>query len=456
MFPLALLLATTLTLPAQSDPPPPARSMTLRDALAYAREHQPRMKVARARIGAIQREAQIPRAAWLPSVGATAQGFEATENNTTASYLGVRRVALPRIGSGSVTSSGSFRPYASTLAAVGVDQELFEFGRIAAQTAAADGLVKVEKQRADAETLDVAFAVEEAYFAVFAAKAILRASDDAYDRARAHRDLAKAGVDAGLRSPIELTRAEADLAKLDIGRLRARGGLVVAEQVFAAAVGVPDALLDVAEQPPTPADVPALNDAIEQASKRDPRLLAAFALLRAEEARTNAIGAELRPDLTLTGSFSGRAGGGPPSGNGGSADGDGLLPNVPNWDVGIVLSLPIFDAVVNARQSASRELQAVRREQVDEAATDEVVAIRQAYVSVDVARTTLPGLERAVEAALANYAQADARFRAGMGTSVELADAESVRTDAEIQLALGQFDLARARSMLGRAISEGQ
>ncbi|HEY3594591.1 MAG TPA: TolC family protein, partial [Polyangiaceae bacterium] len=351
---------------------------------------------------------------------------------------------------------GSFRPYASTLAAVGVDQELFEFGRIAAQTAAADALVEVEKQRADAETLDVAFAVEEAYFAVFAAKAILRASADAYDRARAHRDLAKAGVDAGLRSPIELTRAEADLAKLDIGRLRARGGLVVAEQVFAAAVGVPDALLDVAEQPPTPADVPALNDAIEQASKRDPRLLAAFALLRAEEARTNAIGAELRPDLTLTGSFSGRAGGGPPSGNGGSADGDGLLPNVPNWDVGIVLSLPIFDAVVNARQSASRELQAVRREQVDEAATDEVVAIRQAYVSVDVARTTLPGLERAVEAALANYAQADARFRAGMGTSVELADAESVRTDAEIQLALGQFDLARARSVLGRAISEGQ
>ena len=53
-----------------------------------------------------------------------------------------------------------------------------------------------------------------------------------------HRDLAKAGVGSGLRSPIELTRAEADLASLDIGRIRARGNLLTAETVFAAVAGV--------------------------------------------------------------------------------------------------------------------------------------------------------------------------------------------------------------------------
>ena len=74
---------------------------------------------------------------------------------------------------------------------------------------------------------------------------------------------------------------------------------------------------------------------------------------------------------------------------------------------------------------------------------------------MNVARTALPGFRRAVEAARANYAQADARFRSGLGTSVELADAEALRTDAEIQVALGEFQLARARSQFGRAISEG-
>jgi outer membrane protein TolC len=60
-----------------------------------------------------------------------------------------------------------------------------------------------------------------------------------------------------------------------------------------------------------------------------------------------------------------------------------------------------------------------------------------------------------VEAARANYDQADARFKSGLGTSVELADAEALRTEADIQLALGQFDLARARAAFGRAIAEG-
>jgi outer membrane protein TolC len=64
------------------------------------------------------------------------------------------------------------------------------------------------------------------------------------------------------------------------------------------------------------------------------------------------------------------------------------------------------------------------------------------------------GLARAVEAAQANYAQAEARFKAGLGTSLELADAEAVRTDAEIQLAVGRYDALRARAFLARLFAE--
>jgi outer membrane protein TolC len=75
-------------------------------------------------------------------------------------------------------------------------------------------------------------------------------------------------------------------------------------------------------------------------------------------------------------------------------------------------------------------------------------------VALDVAEHAMPALQRSVDAAQANYAQADARFHAGLGTSVELADAEAVRTEAEIQLALGQFDYSRARALVTRAIAE--
>jgi outer membrane protein TolC len=184
-------------------------------------------------------------------------------------------------------------------------------------------------------------------------------------------------------------------------------------------------------------------------------VLEALAQLQADEARTRAIGAELRPDVSLTASLTGRAGGATPSGNGTPADGNGWIPNVPNWDVGVVLTWPLFDGVVNARKNASRSEEQVRREEIGLVRQQQVAEIREAYVGVDVARAALPGLQHSVAAARANYDQADARFRAGLGTSVELADAEAVRTDADIQLALGEFELARARSVFGRTIAEG-
>ena len=52
----------------------------------------------------------------------------------------------------------------------------------------------------------------------------------------------------------------------------------------------------------------------------------------------------------------------------------------------------------------------------------------------------------------ANHEQAEARFNGGLGTAVELSDAEALLTDAQIQLAVGQFQLvARARSARARA-----
>jgi outer membrane protein len=120
-----------------------------------------------------------------------------------------------------------------------------------------------------------------------------------------------------------------------------------------------------------------------------------------------------------------------------------------------VLSWPLFDGTISARRDAAQAGEQVRRDEIDVAREQEVARVRQAYVGVGVARSTLVALENAVLASHANYAQADARFRAGIGNAVELADAEAVRTDAEIRRALGQFELAQARASFGRAIAEG-
>jgi outer membrane protein TolC len=432
----------------------PMPAMTLPDALAYARAHQPALRAAAARMRAAYADSAVPRAQWQPTVTAGAQLLAATANNTTNSYVGLTGVDIPRIGGTRVTQSGTFTPDASTFAALSATQEVFDFGRIAAQGAVLDALAEAERARGHEEQLLIDLAVEEAYFAVHTAREVVKASDDAFERARVHRDDAKAAVRSGLRAPIELTRAEADLTRFDVGTIRARGNLVAAQSTFAAAVGVPELQLDATGVPPNPAELPALPEALARAAARDPGLRAAVQALEAQRSTTRAIGAELRPNLALTATLSGREGGATPS-TGDSPRFDGWLPSVPNWDLGVVLRIPLYDGTIQARRAASRVREDMRAAEVDVVKQRQQAEIQQAFVRVNVAGSALVGLQRAVEAARANYAQADARFKAGLGTSVELADAEAVRADAEIQLALGRFDVARARAMFGRLIAEG-
>ncbi|HEY8925074.1 MAG TPA: TolC family protein [Polyangia bacterium] len=424
-------------------------SMTLKEALAYARAHQPSLHGALARVEAAAADAQVARAQWLPSFGATAQVFEGTVNNSTASTLGVPEVDLPRIGGTPAGASKSWRPSLSTLAAIGGGQELFDFGRIAAQAAVADVAYETERHRADAERLRVDLLVREAYYGVQGARAVLRAAEDAYHRAGVHRDMAAAGVKSGMHAPIELTRAEADLTRFEVGRVRAQGSVDAARAVFAAAVGVEGPMLEAAGEGEALEEAPPIDSAIRRALDRDPTLDEARSRIRGGEALARAIGAEMRPDLSLTATLSAR------DGTAANADPYRYLPGVPNWDAGLVLRVPLYDPVVSARRdAAAARVEAVRAD-LATLTQQERAAVQRAYVALEVSRAALVSLTRAVDAAHANYAQAEARFKAGLGTSLELADAEAVRTDAEIQLAIGRFEALRARAVLGRLTAEG-
>jgi hypothetical protein len=71
------------------------------------------------------------------------------------------------------------------------------------------------------------------------------------------------------------------------------------------------------------------------------------------------------------------------------------------------------------------------------------------------ASTTSLSSAPALEAGRLNYEQTDARFRAGLGSAVEVVDAETMLAESEIRLAEGRYELARARAIFGRSIAEG-
>ncbi len=431
---------------------PPTRAMTLDDAIGYAREHQPSLVAARARLLAVQADADVPRALYMPRVTATAQAFAATSNDDTATYTATYGIDLPRVGATQIDTSG-WKPYPSTLGGIGLRQEIFDFGRIAALEAAADARVEAEKGLTDTVRLDVIYAVESGYYAVQTAKGVLAAADAAYRRSKLNYDTASAGVDAGLREPIEMTRAEADLGRFDVARVRARAGVAAAQAVFAAVVGVPETLLDASGREAPPPPYPSLDAAIRQALQRDPLIRSRRARVTQQHETTTAIAAELRPDISLTSTVSERAGGAPTTA-GVIASGGGYLPNTPNWDAGLVFTWPIVDFAVKARESASRSLEGAREAEVAEQVQILSARVQEVYVRLVSAQEALPALVKTLGAARANYDQAEARFKNDLGTAVELADAQALLTTAEVDVTIGTFELMRARASLARVVAE--
>lgn len=454
---ITLLAAPTTEIVADGAMP----TMSLADARAFARAHQASLAAARARLEGTLRDVEGVNAEWKPSIGALAEVVGSTVNNSTATQLtggpaGV--IDIPRVGATAVRTGDdlAWRPYASTLVGVGLRQEVFDFGRIAAQAAAARALTEVERERQRLTTLGVDYAVAEAFYAVLAAKAAQVASEEAYKRVEVHRDFAKRSVTSGMRPPIELTRAEADLARYNVGRIRASAGVDVARSVLAATIGSDAPEVDALSDGETSLEAPELPTADAVTNRvlaASPLVQLGAAAARAQEARTKAIDALWRPNLLLSAAITSRAGGATGT-NGEVVRGDGFIPEVANYHVGLVLAWPLWDPTTRARVASARTRDMEANAELAGVRVDAVHAAQQQLRRVITARDALSALDTALDAAKANSAQAEARFQAGLGTSTELADAEAVRVDAEIAIVAGRFQLLTARAALARVLAE--
>ncbi len=423
--------------------------MSLRQALDYARIHQPSIAAARARVEVARAATEVPRAGFSPRVTAAAEALIGTANNTTASYGTLGALDVARVGGTPANASVTWKPEPSTLAGVVVEKQLYDFGRLEAQADALDAFARSAEQDARVAQLDLDLLVERSFYAVLGAKQVLAASQAAVTRAGAHRDLAQAKVGAQLWPQIELTRAEADVARFDVDRVRATGALATAQAVLAAAVGSSAAAVDAGTDDVAfgvpPATAAAIRDAPELGAARD--------LLAAQQGFTRAIRDELKPDVSFSAELTGRAGGAAVTTNP-TPTGGGLIPDVPNWDALVVVSWPLYDRTVSARAKASQRVESVRSAEIDEVREQLRTLAERSTVGLDVARAALPALRRSLDAAQANHAQAEARFNGGLGTAIEVSDAEALLTDAQIQLAIGQFQLSSARALLARVLAE--
>ena len=141
---------------------------------------------------------------------------------------------------------------------------------------------------------------------------------------------------------------------------------------------------------------------------------------------------------------------GNPTGNAAS----GLGPNIQNWGLGMSVSFPLFERYsIRARieiEQANERTESARYKQIKQ---DIEGQIERAKAVLAGARRVAANTPVVVDSARAAELQATARYKVGLGTIVEVAEAQRLLTQAEIDDSLASLGIWRA--MLGLAVAQG-
>jgi len=442
---VALLAGSCLLAAAQNSS---ADALTLAQAVERASKNYPSVHVSQEQIDAASASIRLARTAYLPRIDGVAQVNRATRNNIFGMLL--PQNVIPAI-SGPVLGTNNFgSAWGSAIGGL-VSWEPFDFGLRQANISTAESARTQSEATLRRTEFEVAAATADSYLTLVAAQQTVRAAQAGVDRAETLLRTTNAVVNAQLRPGADSSRAEAELAAARTQLIQARQAVEVARATLAQFVSedpahiavISDGLLHLPpDAPPATADFNTNPFTAEQ-----------NATLEQAKAQLRVLERSYFPKFYLQAAVYSR-------GTGAELDGgrlgglNGLAPNVQNYAIGFSVTFPVMDLVsIHAReaaQSATIRAQAARSDQIiAELRGRWNVALAQLRGARDIAVNT----PVQISAARAASQQATARYESGLGTIDQVAEAQRLLTQAEIDDALAHLGVWRG--LLGLATAAG-
>jgi outer membrane protein TolC len=332
--------------------------------------------------------------------------------------------------------------------------EPFDFGMRGAAVDAASAARAQSQAGLKRTEFEIAASAADAYLTLVAAQETVRAASAGVERATTLARTTTALAAAELRPGADRSRAEAEVAAARTQLIQAEQAVDAARASLAQFVGGAPESISV-DAPgllrlPPEGPVAAFN-------------AAANPVVAEQNAVVEQAGAQLRvlersyfPRFYLQGSAYSRGTGAEMTGArlGGL---NGLAPNFQDYALGITVAFPIFDLpALRAReaiQSAGVRSQQARSEQL---AVDLRAQWNRAVASLNGARRIAVNTPVEVAAARAASEQANARYQAGLGNIDEVAEAQRLLTQAEIDDALARLGVWRGLLAVAAAAGDLQ
>ncbi len=420
---------------AAAAPAAPNRILTLDEALATARAKQPQVQQAAAATQAALARVDETRAPLLPQVSGS--GSYSRETANFASRPG----SLPsQVSGGGSSNSWNTVSYYS----LGLDASLllYDFGQTSSRWRSSQASAAAQKDTEHATLAQVLYNVRSTYFQARAAKGLVKVAADTLANQQKHMQQTEGFVEVGTQPEISLAQSKTDLANARVQLINAENGYETAKAQLNQAMGVdgpPD--YDVADEtlPAVDGEDGSTEVLLDEAVKARPELSALANEVRAQELTLRSLRGAYGPSLGLSTGFS---------------DAGQQPSNLAwNWNAAVSLSVPIFQGGQTKAQvrEAVFNLTAVRS-QLDGERQQVRLEIEQARLAVRADKEALAAAADALANAQVLLQLAEGRYETGVGSIIELGDAQVALTAAAQQRVQSEYNLAQARAQLLKAL----
>ncbi len=468
MLPLALIATLSLGAPAEppagsppgaddSAPQVPAK-LTVEEAVERARALQPALRSARATLRSMNERIGENQSNYWPSIaaqGAYALGsqnfvlspafaaFFAPTPGQPVSACIVPGTTVPVPCPQKSAPGETLTPYSEYTLGVNLNWTLWDFGRTLHSVDSAEAGARGSER--DLETTDhqVVLNVRADFFGALATQQLVDVAKEQIADMRKHLELAQARLQVGAGAQFDVSTAEANLATAQIGFLQNKNNFDVSRATLNQAIGLTRRASYELVEPPLDlkAVLPAVEAGVQEALEARPDYKSLTAKIEAAQQAVAAEQANFYPIL---------------GGNAGVNWANYSLPLVYNWNVGATLTVPIFNGFVDVHKL--RDLQA----QVDALVASRDTVLLQVRLDVESAvltaqetRASIETAQFALKAAKDALDLATGQYETGVGSIIQLDDAEAAYIQARANLIAAGFNyeagLARLRYALGQA-----
>ena len=395
--------------------------LTVQDAEDLALRNNPQISVYRLLAVASQQVTRETRSNYYPTVYGSLTAVEPNPGS--------------RISAGALNNPIIYERFAG---GVTLAQLITDFGRTNNLVATATLHAKAADMNAVATTAQIKLAVDQAFYNALQANAELKVAEQTVSSRQLVSDQITALFNNKLKSQLDVSFANANLSQAQLLLLSAQGNYQAALSALSEILGYSAQqqfdLVDTQTQlTPPPAAVAQL---VDQAFSNRPEIAAQDYEYQAAQRYQKAERDLLLPDIRALGTV-----GGVPTG----------APQLDTWygAIGVNVNIPIFNGFLYPARSREAALRAqANQEQLRDLKDRIANDVRTSWLNAITAYNRISVTQQFVDQTNLAADLSQTRYTLGLGSIVELSQAQLQQTEAQIQFAAAKYQYKTAESVL--------